>query len=986
MRQGVPGSDNKGEPMARTPDQTPSLKSIPFPLRGRGILSRVKAATDAFWKPSLVPFGPGYPMTPTATPIETADGPRLADYLVGRNLLIQPRSAEVRAVTYPQLRTLSRMDGVLRTVIEKRKDEIRGLEWGVFVKDKVLRREPSANEKYKDDVDAAEVFLEKPDRQNPFDVWIGAFCEDVFVIDAPTIWPETDRIGRPMSLQLVDGATITVLVDDAGRVPMSPQPAYQQIIKGRPDTWWTNDELYYRPSNLTSQGVYGWSHVEDIIYTINLSLRRTSSLLAYFTEGNVPQGFLGAPAEWTPQQLKDYYEYVQVWLGGDLAKRASIIPTPGDPKYVPVQQLTFDAIFDEWIARVVCARFGVSPAPYVRMMNRACYSMDTETLTEAGWKRFDDITETERIATYNPESTKLEYHPPTQRYLYPYDGPMVQFKTSGVDVSVTPEHKMWGRESHHGATPYHKFAAAESPKNPFKFLAALGWDGEERESFILPEDESRNKGYPQHPPMTLKMDDWLEMLGYYLSEGGLSHAKNHYMFTLAQKEGPKADRIGQCLNRLPFKYSRNPRLDKGIVRWNVYGRQLAQYLMRETGGYANTKRIPREFMNLSQRQLGILFDALMLGDGSKDSRPNRTSMSYYSTSKQLADDMQEVAMKCGKSANLISYQDKREGIHHRRHRNYRVLIADRKEHSLVSASRARTPSSISSVPNSDGRVYCFDVPNHLFVTRRNGKIGIHGNTAESIEEAATDESLIPLMRHIKRLIDDIFAKVLKKPHLEFRWTSGQLSYRLQDAQIAAIEAEHGVRNIDEWRIATGKTPLENGLGKVYMVGGVPLQDVALGSAGVPVYRDDGRPLDMNNPLHRLLARGQQRPETVNPLDKLLGRGATDEDEDDPNPLARLLGKSLVELNVWERFATKRIGKEARPFKTAAIPAEFAVIVEDAVKGAKNEAEVKAIFHEARSTFTRRRTPVVRGELDDLIAEMETGIRQAVEKAKTKAGA
>ena len=36
-----------------------------------------------------------------------------------------------------------------------------------------------------------------------------------------------------------------------------------------------------------------------------------------------------------------------------------------------MQQLTFDALFDEWLARVVCARFGISPTPYVRMMNRA---------------------------------------------------------------------------------------------------------------------------------------------------------------------------------------------------------------------------------------------------------------------------------------------------------------------------------------------------------------------------------------------------------------------------------------------------------------------------------------------------------------------------------------------------------------------------------------------------------------------------------------
>ena len=111
------------------------------------------------------------------------------------------------------------------------------------------------------------------------------------------------------------------------------------------------------------------------------------------------------------------------------------------------------------------------------------------------------------------------------------------------------------------------------------------------------------------------MNDWLEFLGYYLSEGGLSHRKRHYLLTLAQKDIGNAKKIESCLKRLPFTWKRYPKKDKGVTRWNVYGKPLCEYLMRNTGGYCFDKRIPREFMNLGPQQLRILFNALMLGDG-----------------------------------------------------------------------------------------------------------------------------------------------------------------------------------------------------------------------------------------------------------------------------------------------------------------------------------------------------------------------------------
>ena len=353
---------------------------------------------EAIWKPSTVGFNPGEPIRPSS-PMES---PRREDYSVARNTQWAPRQEENRIVTYSQMRTLSRIDGVLRTIIEKRKDEIKALEWDI-----VIRPECNNGGDFTSDIRAAHKFWDKPDLEYSFDQWLGMLLEDAFVVDAPTLFKERDRLGRFRSLQIIDGTTIKVLVNDAGRIPSPPQLAYEQIIKGQPRTGYirpvkglnpfiatkpevfldmqaevyTNfNELYYRPFNLASDGVYGFSHVESIIMAINIMLRRTQSFLEWFKSGNIPQALIPSPDLWTPEQIQAFQAKFDLYLKGNLDARSGAIFIPGGAgSPTSLNQLTFDALFDEWLARIYCARFGVSPTPYVRSNNRST----AETMEEA---------------------------------------------------------------------------------------------------------------------------------------------------------------------------------------------------------------------------------------------------------------------------------------------------------------------------------------------------------------------------------------------------------------------------------------------------------------------------------------------------------------------------------------------------------------------------------------------------------------------------
>ena len=331
---------------------------------------RTKAQADAPWTPTNVGFGPGEPLRPAA-PEEPI---RREDYMVGRNVLFTPRAAEPRAVTYAQMRNLADSYGILRTIIEKRKDELKGLEWDI------APANGHEKEDLKKPIQDMKEFWQFPDKENSFDQWIGILAEDTFVTDTLCFFVNKSKKGEVISLDPIDGTTIWMLVNDKGRIPDPPEPAYEQNVKNFPRTWWTKDDLIYKPYNLRSMGLYGFSHVESIILTVNIAFRREMQFLEWFRSSNLPAALVQAPESWNPQQITEWQTDFDNLLAGDLAARSRMHLVPGGAgQPVIFQPLTFDAKFDEWLARVICARFGIAPTPYVAQVNRA----QAQTMEEA---------------------------------------------------------------------------------------------------------------------------------------------------------------------------------------------------------------------------------------------------------------------------------------------------------------------------------------------------------------------------------------------------------------------------------------------------------------------------------------------------------------------------------------------------------------------------------------------------------------------------
>lgn len=316
-------------------------------------------------------FGPGQPMQPVAQ--EAAQG-RQFDFPAFINTVPRPRAQE--GVSFEQMRALADSYDLMRLVIETRKDQLLSQKWNVRLKDPKAPRTPRCDE--------IEAFLQSPDKEHTWSSWLRMLLEDLFVLDAPTIYPRMTRGGDLYALELIDGATIKRVLDATGRTPAAPDPAYQQVIKGLPAVDYSRDELIYVPRNPRTSRVYGYSPVEQVIMTVNIAMRRQIHQLQYYTEGNIPEAMIGVPDTWQPDQIKSFQDWWDSVMEGNTAKRRKAIFVPGgmDPTFTKDGVLKDEA--DEWFARIVCFAFSISPAPFIKSMNRATAESAQEAALEEG--------------------------------------------------------------------------------------------------------------------------------------------------------------------------------------------------------------------------------------------------------------------------------------------------------------------------------------------------------------------------------------------------------------------------------------------------------------------------------------------------------------------------------------------------------------------------------------------------------------------------
>lgn len=357
-----------------------------------------------------------------------------------------------------------------------------------------------------------------------------------------------------------------------------------------------------------------------------------------------------------------------------------------------------------------------------------CYSEDTEVLTESGeWKKHNEVINGERIAIYNPETEQLFFDAPISLFNKHYDGDMIEFSNKrGSNVLVTPNHKMWVKTYYPNKQYGFEYAGELSKHNHIEALVSQPFDLHNNQSIInIPESTIDFAGHiPKFENINISIDDWFEFLGYYVSEGGRQSdpSNSNHQVTFAQKTNEKSTKMTQCFDKLGLHYSKS---NKDLHRWTFNRKQLWEYL-QIFGSSAPTKHIPHELlMSAPKSALLCLFKAMMLGDGSVDIRTNFTDV-YYTTSIQLASDMQLLATLLGYPARIALHGSPRQSHHHQM---YRVYLKS-----------YNTATLYPKIIKYSGNVVCFETNTGLYLTRRPGCYPtIQGNTTPIAKEMVMNE-------------------------------------------------------------------------------------------------------------------------------------------------------------------------------------------------------------------------------------------------------
>lgn len=348
-----------------------------------------------------------------------------------------------------------------------------------------------------------------------------------------------------------------------------------------------------------------------------------------------------------------------------------------------------------------------------------CFSEDTEILTENGWKFIKDVKRQEKVATLNPKSHNLEYQNVTGFISKKYTGELIHISGAGqaheaLDCLVTPDHRMYIQKRN----SKFDFVNADAIPQGSKIKRTAKWKGKKIKTYSISEyTENHYLGRQKkihlikHTEIKTPMDVWLKFLGIYLAEGsigGRRHIVNISQFNHKEE-------MRKLLKDFPLKVVENK---KGF---QISSTQLVRHLESYNFGKSGTKYVPDHVKSLPPEQIKIFLDAFRVGDGTIHKRTGQST--YFSTSKKMIDDIQELLLKCGIVGNVRAVKSKGTKSIGGYTRNSDIyFIAER----VKKIDYYVDKRNITKVPYK-GKVYCVEVPNHIIYVRRNGKAFWCGN-------------------------------------------------------------------------------------------------------------------------------------------------------------------------------------------------------------------------------------------------------------------
>jgi len=231
--------------------------------------------------------------------------------------------------------------------------------------------------------------------------------------------------------------------------------------------------------------------------------------------------------------------------------------------------------------------------------DKFCVNLDSYVMTSNGWVQLRDITLQHKVATLR-DGQYLDYVHPTNKYIFDcHDEELYHLDAQQVRIICTKNHKLYVKKR---------------DRKEYEFVEAKDAFGKRVRHKKDATNDRLDQEFIQLGGTQYNMDAFLMLLGAFISDG--------YVWK-------KHRRISICM-------------------------QLVDYFKVLSVGAAK-KYLPQFVWELSQRQSVILLNALLQGDGSYN---KNGSAGYYTSSKQLAEDVQRLALHCGWSGTIKLVREK----------------------------------------------------------------------------------------------------------------------------------------------------------------------------------------------------------------------------------------------------------------------------------------------------------------------------------------
>lgn len=324
-------------------------------------------------------------------------------------------------------------------------------------------------------------------------------------------------------------------------------------------------------------------------------------------------------------------------------------------------------------------------------------SADTEFLTPYGWKRIDEYEDGDLVAEYCPKTKITKFVEPKAYSVLPCNEGFFHLKTTkGIDTMVSNDHTMYYQKQR--SEELHSIKARELVEKHYSL--SQGFRG--RFETVSKGHSFSNKGLPL-------TDDELRLAVAYQADG-FTRVSSTGRTGFSLKKERKIKRLKMLLNRAGIPYKEGGKVEE-----------------KETVDiYCNLPRTDKTFSGdwweVTKEQAKVIYEECTKWDGHEGS-----FNAYFSNSKENCDYIQFIAMALGvratvnREASPLDNKSKRTG-------NCYWCRFSLKADSTVSMTHKDGPIPIEKVEAEDGLKYCFVTSTGAWVSRRNGRIMMTGNT------------------------------------------------------------------------------------------------------------------------------------------------------------------------------------------------------------------------------------------------------------------